>query len=225
MVHRPHPAAADHAIAVMTVAAAARGPRFTAMVAAELALAIRGLPRAWIVAAVGLAASAWIVPLPAARAWVLPIAWIWPLLLWSAMGTRETRYQTAPLLFCSPRPLAHQLPALWLAGVLVALAMGLGVGTRLALTGDFGAFLAWSVGAVFIPSLALAAGVWTKSGKLFEVLYLLIWYIGPMSRTPFLDFIGATKTAAGSRAPAVFAVATLALLACALLGRRRALRS
>ena len=225
MVHRPHPAAADHAIAVMTVAAAARGPRFTAMVAAELGLAIRSLPRAWIVAAIGLAAAAWIVPLPVARAWVLPIAWIWPLLLWSAMGTRETRYQTAPLLFCSPRPLAHQLPALWLAGVLVALAMGLGVGTRLALTGDFGAFLAWSVGAVFIPSLALAAGVWTKSGKLFEVLYLLIWYIGPMSRTPFLDFMGATNAAAGSRVPAAFAVATLALLACAGLGRRRALRS
>jgi hypothetical protein len=109
--------------------------------------------------------------------------------------------------------------------VVVALLIGLGVGARLALTGDFPGALAWCVGAFFIPSLALAAGVWTGSGKLFEVLYLLIWYVGPMNRTPFLDFMGTSEAAAASGAPAGFAVATLVLLACAILGRRRALRS
>jgi hypothetical protein len=219
-----HPAA-DHAVAVKALAEPIRAPRVTAMVAAELGLAIHSLPRAWIIVAVGLAAASWIVPMTVARAWVLPIAWIWPLLLWSAMGAREARYQTAPLLSCSPRPLAHHLPALWLAGVVVALVMGLGVGTRLALAGDFRGLLAWSVGAAFIPSLALAAGVWTRSSKLFEVLYLVIWYVGPMSRTPFLDFMGTTNAAAASGVPAAFAVATLVLMICALLGRRRALRS
>ena len=195
------------------------------MLAAELRLAILSLPRVWLILAAGLAAACWVVPMPIARAWFLPFAWGWPLLLWSAMGTREARYQTAPLLYCSARPLRHQLPALWLAGVVVTLGMGLGVGARLALTGDFRGFLAWSVGVVFIPSFALAAGVWTKSGKLFEVLYLVIWYVGPMNRTPCLDFMGTTEATAASGASAGFATATLVLLICAFLGRRRALRS
>jgi len=45
-----------------------------------------------------------------------------------------------------------------------------------------------AVAALFIPALALAAGIWTGGGKLFEV----------------------------------FAIATLILLACAMLGRWRA---
>jgi hypothetical protein len=85
-----------------------------------------------------------------------------------------------------------------------------------------GAALAWGVAALFIPALALAAGVWTGGGKLFEVLYLLLWYIGPMNRTPFLDFIGASGVVRADTT-AGFAIATLFLLACALLGRWRAL--
>jgi hypothetical protein len=175
--------------------------------------------------AIALAAACWFVPMPIARGWLLPFAWIWPLLLWSATGTRESRDQTAPLLFSSPRSLTRQFPALWLAGVVVALVMGLGVGARLGLGGDFRGLFAWSVGAAFIPSLALAAGVWTGSGKLFEVLYLLLWYVGPMNRTTFLDFIGTTSAAAASGAPVGFALATVVLAVLALLGRSHATRS
>ena len=37
--------------------------------------------------------------------------------------------------------------------------------------------LAWGVGAMFIPSLAL--GVLSGSNKTFEGLYLIVWYLGP----------------------------------------------
>ena len=220
----PH-ATAARGIAVTGLVEPSRRWSFLAMVVAELRLALRGAPRAWAIVALGLALAGWIAPLPVARAWLLPFAWIWPLLLWSAMGPREARHGTGPLLFSSARPLRHQLPALWLAGVVIALGMGLGVGIRLALGGDVRGFLAWSTGVAFIPSLALAAGVWTRSGKLFEVLYLLIWYLGPMNRVPFLDFMGTTEAAVASGAPAGFAVATLLLLALAVQGRRHTLRS
>ena len=35
-------------------------------------------------------------------------------------------------------------------------------------------------GAAFIPTLALAAGVWSQSSKLFEAVYLVWWYLGPV---------------------------------------------
>src|SRR5437762_8565963 len=49
---------------------------------------------------------------------------------------REALHRTEGLLFSSPRPLARQLVAAWLAGVLMAMALGAGVGARLAATGD-----------------------------------------------------------------------------------------
>lgn len=204
------------------LALARRRESFLPMLLAEIRLALLDMPRPWFVVAAALALAGWLVPLPVARGWILPFAWIWPLLVWSALGARESRHGTAALVFSSPRPLVRQLPALWLAGVAVAVALGAGVGVRLVATGMAGAALAWGVAALFIPALALAAGVWTGGGKLFEVLYLLVWYVGPMNRTPFLDFIGASGVVSVDTT-AGFAIATLILLACAVLGRWRAL--
>ena len=47
--------------------------------------------------------------------------------------------------------------------------------------GDWTAAGAWAVGALFIPTLALALGVWSGSGKLFEVVFLVLWYSAPCS--------------------------------------------
>ena len=103
-----------------------------------------------------------------------------------------------------------------MAGVLVAAAVGGGVAARYLIAGDFGALAAWAVGALFIPSLALALGVWSGSGKLFEAVYLVIWYIGPMNRTPQLDYLGAT----GRGQPLFWLAATALLAAAAAAGRQ-----
>src|SRR5207342_3563182 len=102
--------------------------------------------------------------------------------IWSAMGTRETRLRTEQMVFSAPHPVRRQLPACWLAGVLIAVLTGGGTGIRLLLAGDNLGVVAWLVGAFFIPTMALALGVWSGSSKLFEVLYLLMWYLGPANR-------------------------------------------
>jgi hypothetical protein len=210
--------------AITAIPAAGRNESLVPMVLAELRLAVRDMPRAWLIVAVGLAVACGLAPLAMARAWILPFAWIWPLPLWSGLGAREARHGTAGLVFSAPRALARQLPALWLAGVVVTVAMGAGVGLRLLATGDVLGLMAWTVGAVFVPSLALAAGIWTGGGKLFEVLYMLLWYAGPVNRTPFLDFMGTTEASTSSGTIAVFATATVVLVACAVVGRWRAVR-
>ena len=49
------------------------------------------------------------------------------------------------------------------------------------------------IGALFIPSLALALGIWSGSRKLFEVVYMLWWYAGPINQVDTLDFMGASS--------------------------------
>lgn len=201
-------------------------PRFNAiaLLAAELRLALSSMPKVWGVLALALAVTCVFVPLPLARSGFLPFAWIWPLLLWSQLGSREARHGTERLVFNAPHPLSRHLPLVWFAGFVITAVMGAGVGVRLALAGDTTGVLAWASGACFIPSLALACGVWTGSGKLFEVLYLLLWYCGPMSRVPVLDFIGVNPELAAAGAWRWFGLAAIVLLALAFLGRRIRLR-
>jgi len=156
---------------------------------------------------------------------VLACAWIWPVLLWSSMGVREVRDQTSQLLFSAPHPIARQLPAVWLAGVIVALLTGCGFALRLLLGGDMRGLLAWLIGALFIPTLALALGVWSGSGKLFEILYTLLWYVGPMHATLQLDFMGSAPATAMTRVPLVYLLLTLGMAAAALAGRKRQLQT
>jgi hypothetical protein len=133
------------------------------------------------------------------------------------MGCREARYATGSLLFSSERFLTRQLPALWTAGVAVAALAGFGVGFRLLLASDWRGLAAWVSAAMFIPSLALALGIWSGSSIPFEAFYTVWWYIGPAHQMPTLDFIGTTL--ASSR-PQAYAFATAVLLAVAYLGRR-----
>jgi hypothetical protein len=214
----PASAAPEHV--VLTPLAGAGGFRFSGILRAELRLALKGQPWWWYAAAAGLVIAGLTAPIEGVRQAVLPLAWIWPILVWSPLGNRESRFGTSELLFSSPRPVGRQLPAAWTAGVLVAMAIGGGVVVRLLAAGDLRGAGAWLVGALFIPTLALSLGVWSGSGKLFEALYLLLWYIGPMNRTPEMDYLGAT---AHGR-PLFWLAATAALAAAAALGRRRQLQ-
>lgn len=209
-------------VSVAALAAAPRAERFAPLLRAELALLFKGVSRWWYAGALVLAALCLFVPLAAVRGVLLPLAAIWPLLVWSALGWRELRHGTAALLFSAPRPLRRQLLATWLAGVLLAVAATGTYGLRVALAGDPGALASWLAGALFIPSLALACGVWTGGGKLFEVAFLALWYVGPLQRVPALDLLGAVPDARAAHA--VFLALALALLALAYAGRARQLR-
>lgn len=119
---------------------------------------------------------------------------------------------------------ARQLPAAWLAGAAIGFALALPVLLRLGFAGDMAGVTAVASGIAFVPSMALAFGVWSGSGKLFEVLYLALWYVGPMNRVPALDFIGVSGETTASGAWKGFAAAALVLASLAVLGRRRQLR-
>jgi hypothetical protein len=196
---------------------------FHRVLRAELRLALGGQPWWWTLGALSWAVAGLLAPVDVSREYLLPAAWIWPLLIWSVMGAREVQHRTGELVFSNPHPLRRQLPATWLSGWIVALLAGSGVALRLVVAGDWSALLAWAVGALFIPTLALALGAWTGSGKAFEGLYAAIWYIGPVNRLGALDFMGATQKSVAAGVPFYYLGLTVLLMGLAVVGRKRQL--
>jgi hypothetical protein len=188
---------------------------------AELRLMLKGLHWWWYVVALGLVIVSLLIPINDARQHVLPFAWIWPLLVWSAMGNREVRHRTNQFVFSVAHPLRRQLPAAWCAGLIVGIIAGGGLLVRLILVGQWDALFAWWVGVAFIPSLALALGIWSGGSKLFEVVYVLLWYIGPLNQGVFLDYMGATNDAVVTGVPLYYLAFTALLLGLAVVGRHR----
>ncbi len=188
-------------------------------VLAEKRHPVKGTRWWWFIVALGLIIAGLFVPADSMR-YVLPAVWLWPLALWSSLGCCEARYGVGQLVFSAPHLLRRQLPTLRLAGVVVALATGSGVAIRLALVGDLTHLVTWGTASLFIPSLALALGTWSSNNKLFEVVYLIWWYAGPVNRVPHLDFMG-TGEQSGVDASWVYWIGTVILLGLTVLGRQR----
>ena len=105
-------------------------------------------------------------------------------------------------------------------GHLVTALTGSGVAVNFALAGEWVHLLAWGTAALFIPTLALALGVWSGGPKLFEVVYMIWWYAGPMNHVPYLDFMG-TGEQVNVEVLLAYWIGTLVLLVLAAMGRRR----
>jgi hypothetical protein len=194
--------------------------RLGARLLAELHLLLKGLAWWWYLGALGLIGASALLPLDSVRHSILPATLIWPVFVWGGLGCREARHNTRQLLFAAPRPLWGQLPVAWLAGLAVTAALCGGVGLRLALAGELASLGALLAGMLFIPSLALALGVWSGGGKAFEVVYVLLWYLGPLNKVHELDYVGMHTS--GSWLPSILLSASLIVLA--IIGRQRQLR-
>jgi hypothetical protein len=109
---------------------------------------------------------------------------------------------------------------MWLTGIIVSLVFGGGVILRTGLRGDFAGVAALGVGAMFIPSLALFLGVWTGSSKVFEFLYTLLWYIGPMNEVTSLDFMGIVPASVETGVWLWYFGVTVILVILAFMGRK-----
>jgi hypothetical protein len=215
-------------IAPAQLAALAAGDRssaFARLFVAELKLAIQGLHWWWYVVAAGLLIAQVTAPLAVARQQLLGTSWLWLVLVWSAMGARETRFGTRALLFSSARILPRQLLACWLAGFVLAVLLGSAAGLRILATQGALALLPWIAGAAFLPSLALALGVWSGTSKPFEGILTAMWYIGPINRVSGIDYTGSSNGPEAMHYAVVYLLIATALLVAAAALRSRQIRS
>ena len=202
------------------------GFRFADLLVAELRLMLKGLQWWWYLVALGLIVASLIMPLENVQSGLLPAVWVWPVLIWSSMGVREVQNRTDQLVFSASHPLTRQLPVTWLSGLILTALVGSGVLLRLLIDGNADGAVMWAVGALFIPSLALALGALGGSSKVFQIVYLALWYIGPMQGVTRFDFMGLEpEEAVAEGVPLIFVGAAVILLVLAVAGRTRQLRN
>ena len=194
--------------------------KFLSMLTAELRLAIKGRHWFWYAVAIGLCVAQLLAPFNVARMYLTPAAMVWPLIIWSTMGSRDRRHNTDSLLLSSPQPLVRQFPAVWMAGLLVAMAAVGCMLFRAAASGQWSYAAALVVGAFLIPTVSLMLGTLTGSRKLFEVLYLIVWYVGSIDHLSALDLLGTTEEAITGGKFTVLIILTIACLTAAFSSRR-----
>jgi hypothetical protein len=189
---------------------------FLGVLFAELRLLLNGRRWWWWAVTAGLAIAILVSPPSMTNHYLLPVAWLWPLPIWSEMGNRERKNNTYQMVFSSARPVLRQLPAAWLAGVLATMLFEIAGAVFFLSTGDLPGLAGWVGAVIFVPTLALALGVFSSGGRVFEVVYLLWWYMGPFQKSQWVDFT--------SGAPQVYLLAAAGLLALSAFWRSRQVR-
>jgi len=190
-------------------------PSLFTLLRAELGLLRHGRSR-WLLAAAVVATLLSVVAPPGDGPPVGALVWIWPVLLWSELGTRTQTYRTRTLVYAAPQPRRAQFWAAWLAGVTLALGATAVLGLRTLVNGDVLQWLGMLVGALFAPSLALACGVWSGNGRFFQVLYLLGWF-SAAGGNRWLDFMAFHAETAAAGIPLVYLVAAMIAIGLAWL--------
>lgn len=210
------PAPATFSTPGLTGTQARRGNPWGHLLAGEARILLRGASPWWWAGLAGLTVAALVVP-ERAIGTVLLFAWLWPVLLWSRLGTHAAEAGVEELLRCGPAA-RRRLPAEWGAGVLVAAVAGSGPLLRMVIAADLPGITAWLAGATLIPALALLLGSIGRGARLFQAVYLVLWY-AILNNVAGVDVMGALRDDGRLTGPSPFLVllVTAVLMAAALL--------
>src|SRR5690606_39165965 len=171
----PTPPPSAPAPAVPPRARVRMGGSMGRLLAGELRILLRGVSRWWWLGVLAISLAAAVAPTGAGSRLVLPAAWIWPVLIWSRLGTQRQEYGVETLI--AAYPAAHRrIVAEYLAGVVVTALVGAVPLLRMVIAADRVGVGAWAAAVLFIPALALALGTLSRTHRLFQIIYLALWY-------------------------------------------------
>jgi hypothetical protein len=156
----------------------------------EVLTLTKGLSAWWYFIAAAIAVLGLTLPDDISRLVIGPAVFIWPFFLWSASGTRDDRYGMSQILGSAPFPIVRPLVAQIIAGTAVGLICASGHLIRFLFAGAIPEVGYLLTGLIFVPALAQMLGIWSGSSRMFEILYLLLWYAGPLNKVQFLDYTG-----------------------------------
>jgi hypothetical protein len=192
-----------------------RGLAAGRLLAGEWRILVQGTSRWWWLVAAALNAASLatpaslVKPAGASTALLLSAAWIWPVLIWSRLGTQRRENGLETLLAAYPA-VYRQLAAEWAAGLALTAVAGLGPLLRMVVAANGAGVAAWIAGALFIPSLALLLGVASRTHRLFQVTYLILWYAA-VNQLAAADYMGTVLVGGRPAGPSPWVIAASAL--------------
>ncbi|BDH70171.1 ABC transporter permease [Streptomyces sp. PLM4] len=212
-VYRPAPTAA---LTLPKTATESGGGTFGRLLAGEVRILVGGVSPWWWAVAAALTVAGLVVPAGLVTGLVLPAVWIWPVLIWSRLGSQQVEHGMEGLLGAYPA-VRRRLLAEWGSGVVLTAVLGVAPLIRMALAADLPGLAAWLAGVLFIPSLAMLLGVVCRTHRVFQAVYLPIWYL-VVNKVAALDFMGAVRDAGAPAGPTpLFYAAALLMLGAAFL--------
>jgi len=189
---------------------------------AELKIILWGQYKGWWLILLGLMIASTFSPLQVAHQILLPITYIWLLLVYSKMGSREEVYGTSDYLFSAASPLSRQLPAQLMAGMIVSFFISLPVLIRQLIALDLIAVAGILSATLFVPSTAFCVGIWTGGGKLFEVFFVILFDM-LLNNVEIADFVGAGLLAKEHKVWLYYLLIALIAVLLSWVGRKKQL--
>ncbi|WP_166350974.1 ABC transporter permease [Phytoactinopolyspora limicola] len=162
----------------------------------EIRVLVQGVSWWWWTGAALLLLAGLSAPLDGVTRVMLPLAWVWPMLIWSRLGTQSHEHGVGRLLGAYPA-VRRRVAAEWSAGFTLTAVVGSGPLLRLVAAAEWAGVAAWVGGALFIPSLALALGALSRTHRLFQAIYLPLWYTVANGLAVF-DYMGALRAGSDS---------------------------
>jgi hypothetical protein len=133
----------------------------------EVRILLQGIPRWWWLGVAVLAVVAQTVtPVTGVTRILLPLAWIWPVLIWSRLGTQRHEYGVEAILGAYPTA-RRRVAAEWAAGLLLTAVAGIGPALRLVTGSDRQGMVHWISGALCRTARSTASPLstsWAPSG-------------------------------------------------------------
>ncbi|MFD4658514.1 hypothetical protein ACFWP2_23115 [Kitasatospora sp. NPDC058444] len=199
-----------------------RAGAFGRLLAGEVRILVQGVSRWWWLVAAGLTVAGLTLPMNAVTGLLLPLAWLWPVLIWSRLGSQQVENGLEVLLGAYPSA-RRRLLAEWASGLVLTAVAGAAPLIRMLVAGDGAGTASWVGGALFVPSLAMALGVVSRSHRLFQAVYLPLWWV-LVNNVAALDFMGAVRVNGSPAGPGpllVGAVSAALLAGVFLVGAAR----
>lgn len=139
---------------------------------------------------------------------------LFPVMILSRLGCQNRIYRTVEMLYANCAP-GRYLFANYLAGLAITGIISLVHLAVLLVNGRIGTMISWIIGLIFTCTLALFCGDFTGNKKMFEAVYILLFYLW-LNNVRFFDFMGT----AGNENDRWYILLTIILLAVVMMRHR-----
>lgn len=150
---------------------------YTSSFVTECKMLYSGLPKLWYILIAGLWVYSIFAPLKYVQGYLWIIMLIFFVVIFSQMGCREYEHNLMEYFITIKSSLIKSLIYSCIGGIITSLVLSIPIITRCLITQNYVYSLGYMAFSFFIPALACFFGVYTKSRRTFETIYLLICFL------------------------------------------------
>ncbi|ABE54365.1 hypothetical protein Sden_1077 [Shewanella denitrificans OS217] len=199
---------------------------FTRLLRLELKLLLKGHSIYWLLGLLVLNVIQLVIEQQMLMGLLLPISWLWCVLVISQLGQQEKQANTLELMSYSRQSSSLQTLASFSAAWLLLAMASCGGMLRLVSMAEWLLLVQLVVAISFSVALAYFCGTLSGTKRLFEVLYPTLWYIGPIQTALYVDFFGVNSQSSWQAGvPYYFGAISISLLLLTVSLRNRRLSS